>query len=728
MEDNTNIFFILNQIFSSNGEDKNSWKNLLLSLNNISSYEEIIHYFNQKLINNPSNSLTLDILDFMIDNGPITLLRELSKIDLMINVFNLLKKSSGSTPEVQKQGIYLTKKWFEFCNKYRNENFEGFSRNYYELIKKGIAFPPSGYKLNTYDKYISNFEINKILSNRNQNMDINEDLYNNFRNISNSYVNNNFKDINNNNNFVKNNTCTIPFEKDSNYDNNNDIPSNDMPQLLKNQEIENGNNMNNINNDIKDNQKNNKQNPENFGDDNIINNNKNLEKENIHENPFDKLKAEDAKFPDDYKHKFSDLKYSSIEINNKEQNIKEEKSIYPEYPKNNEKDINNNVQNKNNIINLNENPYSEGNNDININNSTPFGNQNKMIMRPKPNNNFNTIYNNEFKDYIEKTYGNNNGMNNMEQFNDNFNNHNNNGNENQYNVSMDIYNMSNNINNQKLPDNSTFLYKHSWCLKLSLYNNLMDKNEQETNKDQLKQGIKEILNESEKIESLLQRYNKDKDFESINIILKLKSDMNQTCHRFERYVSNLNFDKFYSAFEGNNKEYTFNREYITLNLETKEPNKYVEGLKKIGGVMKKGIFTAGKVVKDNTVKGINFVKEKVHKDKIDDKYIIQNNNESKGKSSGYDKKKSNINNYTNSSDFNFDYCYNYNNNYRNNNNQYYNSNYNNINNNNNNYNNNYSNYNYNNNNFNNNGNCNNNNNFNYNNNYNNNNFNNRFNK
>ena len=49
----------------------------------------------------------------MIEKGPIKLIRELSKIDLMINIFNLLKKSSGSSLEVQKKGIYLTKKWFE---------------------------------------------------------------------------------------------------------------------------------------------------------------------------------------------------------------------------------------------------------------------------------------------------------------------------------------------------------------------------------------------------------------------------------------------------------------------------------------------------------------------------------------------------------------------------------------------------------------------------------------
>ena len=81
----------------------------------------IIDYFNQRIKNEPSNILNLDILDFLIDYGSINLVREIAKIDLMMNVFNLLRKSSGSGPEVQKKGIYLTKKWFELANN-NNEN------------------------------------------------------------------------------------------------------------------------------------------------------------------------------------------------------------------------------------------------------------------------------------------------------------------------------------------------------------------------------------------------------------------------------------------------------------------------------------------------------------------------------------------------------------------------------------------------------------------------------
>ena len=124
-------------------------------------------------------------MDYIIDFGPISLLRELSKIDLMINVFNLLKKSSGSGLEVQKKGIYLSKKWFELANKIHDEYFEGFIRNYQELYKKGITFPPNGFKLNTYEQYISIYEINSMLSKINlESNKNNKSPYNNIVNYS----------------------------------------------------------------------------------------------------------------------------------------------------------------------------------------------------------------------------------------------------------------------------------------------------------------------------------------------------------------------------------------------------------------------------------------------------------------------------------------------------------------------------------------------------------------
>jgi hypothetical protein len=253
-------------------------------------------------------------------------------------------------------------------------------------------------------------------------------------------------------------------------------------------------------------------------------------------------------------------------------------------------------------------------------------------------------------------------------------------------------------NNIKDPNNPASLYKHSWSLKIAMYNGWIDKGPNDINGEQLKIGIRSILFEFNKVESLLQKYNKEGDFESVCIILKLKSDMIQTCYRYERFINNQSYEKFYSAFEGNINSYNFNKEFLLSYIESKDHNnnKYVEGLKKFGGAMKKGIFTAGKVVKENTVKGINFVKEKVHRDKNNEINLNKQNNNA------------NINDYSKSSDFNY-YNNNFNNNFNNQNNSITPNPINNQSNNFDNYNNNNFNYNYNN--FNNNQNNNNNENF-----------------
>ena len=158
---------------------------------------DIIFYFNEKIKNEPSNPLNLDIIDFLIDFGPINLIREISKIEFMDNVFNLLKNASGSGLEVQKKGIYLTKKWKEKSDEYQNENLEGFVHNFTELTNLGISLPPPGFKLLTYEQYISQNEINNML---NSNM---EQFQNNINNQQNDNINNCNNNLNNNfnNNF-----------------------------------------------------------------------------------------------------------------------------------------------------------------------------------------------------------------------------------------------------------------------------------------------------------------------------------------------------------------------------------------------------------------------------------------------------------------------------------------------------------------------------------------------
>ena len=272
---NTNILNSLNHLYGSNGKDKQAWEILLISLNKTNTYLGLIYFFNQKIINSPSNPLTLDIIDFLIDYGPIYLIREISKIEFMKNVFNLLKRSSGSSPDVQKKGIYLTKKWNEKANEYPNENFMGFIHNFAELNNMGITLPPPGFKMYTYEQYITQYEANIMKSKAENNPNLMNNNYNNF----------------NNNNFNNNNNYNNNFENKPNLDN----------FYNKIQSQNNNNNPNNMSNE-----ENNK-----FDKNFSI-----FQNDDERENPFNELNDKNkVKFPDNFQHDFCNIK-SSENINN----------------------------------------------------------------------------------------------------------------------------------------------------------------------------------------------------------------------------------------------------------------------------------------------------------------------------------------------------------------------------------------------------------------------------
>jgi hypothetical protein len=296
MTNNSNFIYNLTKIYESNGNDKKSWLDLLMSVNSSppQSCIALINYLNQKIKNEPSNPLNLDIIDFLIDFGPIYLLREISNINFMNNFFNLLRKSSGSGPEVQKMGIYLTKKWKEKASEYPNENFEGFIHNFQELNKMGIVLPPSGFKLDTYEQFISQFDImqsnfdsnpfvnqsinsdmnmsNNIYYDTNNNMNMNNNFTNNNTNMNtNNNFNNSHNNMNINNNFNNNNNNMMINNNNDDlgnpYDDNNipppnggpnldtfvnnaqSVPPNQNPNKNNDMQINNNENINNINND-----------------------------------------------------------------------------------------------------------------------------------------------------------------------------------------------------------------------------------------------------------------------------------------------------------------------------------------------------------------------------------------------------------------------------------------------------------------------------------------------
>ena len=734
---NSNIVSNLNRLYESFGQEKQAWIYLLSLTNKSNSLLSVIYFFNQKIINEPANPMTLDIIDFLVDFGSINVIREISDIGFMKNVFYLLKRSSGSSPDVQKKGIYLIGKWKEKCNEFPNENFPGFINNYKELYNHHISLPPPGFKMLTYEKYINQHDINNNIQNNNNIISFNNsDLFNNKNNnINNNYYENiNFKDS---------------FQNQSKYSFNRD---------------------NNINN-------------------NIINNNNNS-KNNINNNNSDYINNNDNKIntlPEFPKDQFKDSEMfmkphlsEKININKIEENENENKIVYPIYDekKNNEKENINNYGQKNggtpigNDINENQDmdvPPPAINNEGKDFVITPLSNnivqkplnKNKMIESDKDNNNNSYNIDAEFKKIENKNNSiYNNSMNN-EQKNNNLNinrsiymnrsNSSNNQNNKVYeetgfiqksNIYTDIknnINNNNNFNNNIKNNNNIYQsnpninisqniisYKMNWMDKINLCNQLMNQGYSDNNKERIQVIIREILFELEKnIQTMLYNNNRRADQE---VILKIKSDMNQTCHRYEKFIHNESYEGFLSAFDGNECIYMFNKDNLLLsqnqsqnniniynndyNQQNKDENKYVKELKKIGGFMKKGIFNAGKAVKNSTVKGYNYMKDKVNNNDNKNKVNKANNEEEihdevfKNYMDNIDNRNnyqnsnnnSRNNNFSNQSNINFNnqnnsYNYNNQNNNFNNQNNNFNNQSNNFNNQNNNFNNQINNFN-----------------------------------
>ena len=227
---NSNTISNINRIYESNGKDKQSWENLLISVYQFQSYQDLLSYLVQKIKNEPSNDLNLDIIDYFVDYGPNELIREISSIDFMNHIYNLMKKSSGSGLEVQKKGIYLTKKWYDKANMDNNGNYEGFINNYMELKKNGICFPPSEYKLFTYELNFSEMEAKIAKSKAEQNQRNNNNI--NMNNINNNDNTNQM----NNNNFNNN-----KFEENQ-FNENDDVPN--LDNFFNNLKTNNRDNLN----------------------------------------------------------------------------------------------------------------------------------------------------------------------------------------------------------------------------------------------------------------------------------------------------------------------------------------------------------------------------------------------------------------------------------------------------------------------------------------------------
>jgi len=254
----------LNNLFESEGKNPTNWQFLLKDINNEIYSENIVSFLKSIILQNPKNLLTLDVIDFIIDNGCPKIINLIAQNDFFNIFLNLLKVETNAGTENQKKVIYLIQKWAKkFSN---NSNYPIFLKTYNLLKNKGIFFPPDNYIINTYNKFFDNKKNNiqqsGNLNNQNNDNDFcllkgennknnNNNQYNNveYNNLSNN-INNNLNSKNNYNNNSNNNYNNNSNNNYNNYSNNyynNNSNNNYKSNNNFNDNLNNNNNSNNCN-------------------------------------------------------------------------------------------------------------------------------------------------------------------------------------------------------------------------------------------------------------------------------------------------------------------------------------------------------------------------------------------------------------------------------------------------------------------------------------------------
>ena len=538
MEDDQNKISFIQRIYDSNGKYIKEWKKFLFEIKMQDSQicKEIKAKLEKSLNDKNNIDLTCDIIDFIIDYGSESMIDLLIEKIFFDKFLGLLKKTTNSPKEIQKKVIFLLQKW-----KLKYEKIPKYSlvEKYYEYLKKmDIRFPNSNYKIETYDKYISEEEIKQAFIKINE-IIIEQQKYNELVKA-----------------FMNETRTTImnPFLEPEEYLTNlpPPIPPNSFNDLIFNKFKNYRTPEHNIDNNTK-------YKPkidvlfEN--DDNIISKKisfNEIEKSN-HLNAEEKSIDKDCNKPkndyninDDNNEKINIINYNETnakikyDICNKESIKNSSIHYFKEKDNSTDSSINNsnkikfpnNFNNSNNSSNSDHNSIiNNQNNNININKNPSFLNQTNQNKNPSLNNNskINNMNSKNNNNYIKSS------PNNFEQS----------SNHNDFNV--DIY-------------------------KLKVGNILLKINKEIDNRrlnKYLHDDIKGIMNEISNCES---RINENLNNSKITDNLKLlRMDIIQTCSRYQCLIYKQPVPDFLSSFSGNNNQYNFNRNDI-LNFQSYNMN------------------------------------------------------------------------------------------------------------------------------------------------------------
>ena len=169
----------------------------------------------------------------------------------------------------------------------------------------------------------------------------------------------------------------------------------------------------------------------------------------------------------------------------------------------------------------------------------------------------------------------------------------------------------NNYNSNPTPSNPIYtstvknyrsdpaLFQNKWKEKISTLNKWIKEGKTSKNFDNLKQGISQILIGIDEIEQIILNCIKIGDEDGRVKVSNIKSDMEQTCYRFECLIQGKKVEKFKSAFDGNGKKYYFYKhnlleENINMNIDVIEQDQKKEKkMKKFGRAIKNGFKKVG---------------------------------------------------------------------------------------------------------------------------------------
>ena len=675
-EQNTNNKSNISEIISSNGNNKEAWVNLLCDINSDVSqkiHHDVISILKNNLKEKLNEEITLDILDFLVNYGEPSIIALIAKWDLINKMLFILRNECHSSVEVKKKIIFLSQKWGK---KYENDkNFQIFVDNYKGLQKMGIIFPPLTYKLETYTKYISEEEAQtaqikakamKNIKENNKKCNIESQNEDKMKNPLSSEIEKNENkesELKNENKIYDNKSIVI--NKESNHeenpyhdDNNRGNEENNRGNLNSKDEKVNENEENNISNGISLNKKD--SNNDNIKDSNNGKNNEQII--NIYNND-----DKNSNNNNNLNNLISEINNITIneDKNNKNKNLfseeqSEQSSRYPDFPSQFDKDTMSklrSVKNKgkdNNDKPIKTNPGNLGNNingstpnGLDINNNTKLPNINKDIRKnPK----------------MDETYK---GM--SEKYQTNITSGNKPFKYNTVNEKLLVKKHTLPTKSNPFEHNINYLglksktfdvisFKRDLGNKLLQLNKWIDAGKFNFNSNQLKQGIKLIINEIPKCEHMMVQYQISNDRNGYAIVRNMKMDIEQTCSRYESLINDRIVEPFRSSFCGNSRQYYFNKcnllgnqvnSYGMKNFEdyykgssgygssgsNYNYNNYNYGygygemdfenygdsgssigntFSEFGNTVKDGLSFVGGKIKDTAVNGYNFVKGKVN--------------------------------------------------------------------------------------------------------------------